>query len=152
MPTHYTHFLDETSQTGSAYNDKYHKTKAKAGKHNEMSSTKDTDHGGVAVRKRDAYGYYGNNGGFSTYLAGHDRGAYTEKKRAFISYDDHHKLAFEDPKEEVDKAEEMSKGTPGGAADLTVAPPVVNELSIDNRSREQQRLVGLVQKKTGGMV
>lgn len=149
MPKNYN---DETSQTGSAFNDKYHNKKSKAGKHNEMSSTKDTGHGGVDVRKQDAFGYYGNNGGYSTYLAGHDRNTYTEKKRAFISYDDHHKLAFEDPKEEVDEAEVMSKGVPGGASDLSKAPPVVNEIGIDNRSREQQRLVGLVQKKTGGKV
>lgn len=146
MPEHYG---EETSSTGSSYNAKQHKKTAKAKKHNEMSSTRDTDHGGVTVHKRDAFGYYANNSGYSTYLAGHDRMEYVSKKRAFISYDKQHKLEFKDPKQEVDEAKEERTGAPAGAADLSVAPPVVNEISIDNRSREQQRLVGLIQKKGG---
>lgn len=150
MPDHHDG-EEPTSQTGSAYNDKYHKKSIK-NKHSIQSKTNDTDHGGVSVHKRDAYGYYGNNGGFSTYLAGNERTAFTDKKHAFYSWDKHHKLEFKDPKEEVDEASDVSAPSSGMGADVTVAPPVVVEYSIDNRSREQQRLVGRVQKNGGGEI
>ena len=147
MPGHYGG-EEPTSQTGSAYNDKYHKKSIK-NKHSVQSKTNDTDHGGVSVRKRDTFGYYGNNGGHSTYLAGNERLTYTDKKRAFYSYDKHHGLEFKDPKEEVDQSDDVQTGSVGGHSDPAVAPPVVMELSIDRRAQEQQRLVGLMQKNRG---
>ncbi len=127
---------------------KHHETHLKRKQHIQ-SNTTDTDKGGLSRVKSDRFGYYANNSGFSTYLAGHERKSYVSVARKFDSYDKAHGLAFRDTKgEDIDKADPDAKGQTGPTG-VAVAAPVVEEYSITNRSREQQRLVGAVQKKKG---
>ncbi len=112
-----------------------------------QSATNDTDHGGVARSKADRFGYYANNSGYSTYLSGHERDKYVSTTRKFDSYDKSHGLSFMDKKgEDIDQADGTEKESTG-ATGVAVSAPVVEEYSIENRSREQQRLVSAMQKK-----
>ncbi len=118
-----------------------------------QSNTNDTDHGGVYHSKTDCFGYYGNNGGYSTYLSGHQRANYTDRKRKFYQFDKSHELGFMDEDDKIDNSatqhhiEDRHSDSTYAQTSIPLAPPVVDEPSIDVRPREEQRLNGTMMRK-----
>ncbi len=83
-----------------------------------------------AKTRSDRFGFYANNSGYSTYLAGKERMEYVAKSRKFDTYDKSHGLVHPTVKrEEIDTSNPRSKGD---VESVPVVAPVLNEVHIDN--------------------
>ncbi len=83
-------------------------------------------------------GYSFHNGGYSHYLNGKDRMKYL--KTGVYDVNDEHALESTDPQVKPDEGTNLVQPYDAG---VPVNAAVTNEISIDSRSREHQRLVGL---------
>jgi len=83
-------------------------------------------------------GYSFHNGGYSHYLNGKDRMKYL--KSGVYDVNDEHALESTDPQVKPDEGTNLVQPYDAG---VPVNQAVTNEISIHDRSREHQRLVGL---------
>ena len=83
-------------------------------------------------------GYSFHNGGYSHYLNGKDRMKYL--KSGVYDVNDEHTLESTDPQVKPDEGTNVVQPYDAG---VPVNQAVTNEISIHDRSREHQRLVGL---------
>ena len=84
------------------------------------------------------FGYGFHSGGYTQYLNGKDRFKYLKNSK----YDPDAEHSLEKVDEQV-KPDEGSTDVPGYDSGVAVNQSVSNEISIEDRSREHQRLVGL---------